>query len=185
MLNSFEDLKSPLQCIFNVEDAGDTLTIWDRYFIGGKGSLNVCSIANIIASVRQIKHVVVYIDNFKLNYDTRTGDGLVALRNLGVELGNHNISFAVFDYASGRDHSNRIHGRYWLSGASGFLMDGSLSGIGTDLCIAVTMDQAIFSKISNVLESKKRSYCRLIDLVVFRSRFSSRIVSRREETGRE
>lgn len=172
MLNSFEDIGSPLKVIFNEEGAGDTLTIWDRYFIGSKGQLNAVSLANTISGVRQIRHIIVYIDDFKLNHDTRTGDGLDALRNLRTELEKHQITFVVFDYASSKDHSNRIHGRYWLSGSLAFLMDGSLSGIGTDLCLAITMDYPIFVKIQKVLETKKRDYCHPIDLDVFRSRFT-------------
>jgi len=179
MLNSIEDIRLPLQMIFDENGAGDTLTIWDQYFIGSMDFRNVRSVSDTIASVQEIRHVIVYIDDTKLNYDTRNGDGLDALRNLRDDLAEFHITFEVFDYASRRDHCNRIHGRYWLSGSLGFLMDGSLDGVGTNLCFAVTMDDSTFSKIQRVLEPKKEAYCRPIDLNTFRSRFSCQLAGQR------
>lgn len=162
----------PLQLIFDVDGTGDTLTIWDQYFIGSMDLNDVRSISVTIASVQKVRHVIVYIDDTKLNYNTRNDNGLNALRTLRDNLAAFYITFEVFDYNSRRDHCNRIHGRYWLSRSSGFIMDGSLDGVGTNLCLAVTMDDFSFSKIQNVIEPKKKAYCRPINLNTFRSRFS-------------
>jgi hypothetical protein len=55
MLNSIEDIRLPLQVIFDANGSGDTLTIWDQYFIGSMNFRNVRSVSDTIASCSEDK----------------------------------------------------------------------------------------------------------------------------------
>jgi hypothetical protein len=165
MIDTINDIRLPLDEIFHADNSGDTLTIWDQYFIGSMNPNCVNFVANTIASIQAINHVVVYIGDSGLFLATYHNDGLEPLRYLKKALNKNHISFDVFSYHYHKDTKQRIHGRYWYSASSGFLMDGSLNGVGDNLCIAVSIDEFAFSRIKNLLEEKKAKCCKPINLM--------------------
>jgi hypothetical protein len=173
MIERFDDIKLPLQEAFKDRGAGDTLVIWDRYFIGDMNTEKIQNLIETFLSVSKIANIEVFIDTQKLISDSRSAIKWKRLLDLNSGLAIHNIRLSVFDYASGKDPNNRIHGRYWMTKSSGFLMDGSINGIGKDLSLAILMDEMTFQKMSGILKEKIEHYCHPIDLNHFPDRYST------------
>jgi hypothetical protein len=179
MIKNYQDIEEPLKIIFNSNGSGSTLTIWDQYFIGDMDYHSVERFVQVFLSIRALSKVNVYIDDYKLNRDSKKPDCLGAIRRLSELLNLNDISLSVFDYYSRRDRNNRIHGRYWLSGNACFFMDGSVSGIGKNLCIADVLDEDMFGKIFPILEEKKCAYCKEINIQTFQPNYYGSLAGKR------
>jgi hypothetical protein len=180
MVDGIIDLRIQLLKIFSPQDSGDTLTIWDRYFFEEIDTSKLAELAKVFKAVDKLHRVIIYIqdkDDY-YDYDCSTNDALHIIKKFNKYLIQSGIKLEVFGYDyyddTNKNYSkinnqidkkaNRIHGRYWKTNSSGFLLDGSLNGIGENLCVGYIIDKDDFSKVNVILGEKTKSYCTKIEL---------------------
>jgi hypothetical protein len=141
------DIGNQLRKIFRGASSGDTLNIWDNYFFAPLKSKDFNELIQVFKDVHlggninsKLKKISVHFNIKKLsNY-------LPAIQKMGMALKECGINLETTGYDYQKDRKNRIHGRYWFSNDSGFLLDGSVNGIGINLCVGYMIDEADLSK---------------------------------------